>query len=159
MAAALLVDTNVWLDAEYGDGKPGVASDLLKAARKAGVRLGIASHSLKDIFYLVQRRIKIENQIMGKIPPEHCGKAARIAAWSIVEKLIGSVEVVGSDYSDAYLASKHRAIHDDYEDDLVIAAAMRMNADLLVTSDQALLKHSPVAALSPEDAIHWLENL
>lgn len=158
MAAALLVDTNVWLDAEYGDSKPGAASDLLKTARKADVRLGIASHSLKDIFYLVQRRIKIENQITGKISPEHCGKAARIAAWALVEKLVENVEVVGSDYSDAYLASKHRAIHDDYEDDLVIAAAMRMNADLLVTSDQTLLKHSPVAALSPEDAIHWLEN-
>lgn len=154
---ALLLDTNTWLDIEYGDGG-GWPSAFVRASRSVNARMGIASHSLKDVYYLLQRRLKMLDRQMGNIPPERSAAAARIAAWAAVDHILEVAEVVGSDYADAAIAVKHRSIHDDYEDDLVIAAAMRMNADLLVTSDQDLLKHSPVAALSPQDAVHWLEN-
>ena len=153
---ALLIDTNVWLDMEYGK-RGGWPTEFLIAARVADARLGIASHSLKDVYYLLQRRIKLDDQRSGGVDPERSATAARIAAWAVVEHILNTAEVVGSDYMDAYLATKQRRIHDDYEDDLIIAAAMRMKADLLVTSDQILLKHAPIAALSPQDAIHWLE--
>lgn len=182
---ALLIDTNVWLDMEFGE-RGGWPTEFLVACRMADARMGIAAHSLNDIFYLIQRRIKLDRQRMGgddpqlgdcqrqrvdgqqlgdgqrrgrrRDDPESIASAARIAAWAVVEHILEVAEVVGSDYMDALLATKHRSIHDDYEDDLVIAAAMRMNADLLVTSNQALIKHAPIAALTPQDSIHWLEG-
>ena len=41
----------------------------------------------------------------------------------------------------------------------MLAAAERACADLLVTGDEQLLKHAPVAALCPADAIAYLETL
>ena len=152
---ALLVDTNVWLDVEFGE-RGGWPTELLIAARMADARMGIAAHSLKDVYYLIQRRIKLDAHRRGGVELRQSARAARIAAWAVVEHILESAEVVGSDYMDAHLAAKHRPIHDDYEDDLIIAAAMRMKADLLVTSDQALIRHAPIVALAPQDAIHWL---
>ena len=57
------------------------------------------------------------------------------------------------------MARKQRCLHEDYEDNLVVAAAKRAHADCLVTNDQNLLKHSPVAALSCTDALAYLQAL
>lgn len=43
------------------------------------------------------------------------------------------------------------------EGDRVIAAALRSKADFLITRDEKLLRHSPVAALSPTDMVSYLE--
>lgn len=57
------------------------------------------------------------------------------------------------------MASKQRQLHSDYEDDLIIAAAMRAEADLLVTNDVKLCSHAPVAAMSVENARNYLASL
>lgn len=154
---SFLIDTNVWIDYElsYTESyKP--AREFFRAARQCeGVRMGIAAHSLKDVFYVSRNRAKAANLKDG-MPKESAAASASVIAWSLVDHIMETAEVVGSDYSDAYIATKQRSIHDDYEDDLVIAAAMRMGADFLVTSDADLLRHAPVAALSPEDATKWL---
>ena len=82
----------------------------------------------------------------------------RAAAWAAVSHILEVAEVVGSDYFDAYLAVKERALHDYYEDNLVVAAARRMEADLLVTNDVALIEHSSVPALSLDRATAWLNE-
>ena len=41
----------------------------------------------------------------------------------------------------------------------VVAAARRAKADYLVTNDERLLRHSPVAALSPRDMLALLRSL
>lgn len=66
---------------------------------------------------------------------------------------------VPCDLSDIWMASKQRKLHSDYEDDLIIAAAMRAKADLLVTNDVKLCSHAPVAAMSVEDAKNYLATL
>ena len=48
-------------------------------------------------------------------------------------------------------------LHADFEDDLVIAAALRAKADYLVTNDEGLLRHCPVAALDARDMVALLE--
>ena len=58
---------------------------------------------------------------------------------------------VGADSSDVWLARKYQRVHEDFEDCLVLAAARRAKVDFLVTSDDALLQHAPVAALSVDD--------
>ncbi len=50
-------------------------------------------------------------------------------------------------------------LHDDYEDNLVVAAAQRSRADCLVTNDEKLLRHSPVATFSCRDAAIYLRAM
>ena len=52
---------------------------------------------------------------------------------------------------EALRAMTYRDLHDDFEDDLLLAAAARVDADYVVTSDRALLRHAPVACLDPAD--------
>lgn len=153
---AFLIDTNVWLDYELGYSESHErACRFFRAARIGDARMGIAAHSLKDVFYVARNRAKAANRKDG-MPLDASAKSANAVAWALVEHILESAEIVGSDYMDAYIAHKQRFLHEDYEDDLVIAAAMRMNADFLITSDAALLKHSPVATLVPEDATKLL---
>ena len=44
------------------------------------------------------------------------------------------------------------------EDDLIIAAAERSRADFLVTFDERLTRHAPVAALAPADVLALLDG-
>lgn len=156
---ALLIDTNVWVDYELGGDNADAILAFMRAAARHDARLGIAAHSLKDVFAIVERRLKRSGLGGDKAPAQVSGAAARAVAWGVVEHILEQAEVVGSDYSDAWLAVKGRTLHDCYEDNLVVAAARRMNADLLVTGDKMLLKHAPVAALSVEDATRWLDSL
>lgn len=55
-------------------------------------------------------------------------------------------------------AMRQKGIHPDLEDDLIIAAMERSHADLLVTNDEKLLRHCPVAALDARDAFTWLQD-
>ena len=50
-------------------------------------------------------------------------------------------------------------LHDDFEDDLAIAAAQRVDADFVVTFDRLLIHHAPVACLEPSDMMVLLKTL
>ena len=154
---ALLLDTNVWHDFEMGEDSDRKSSELVLWALAHDVRLGIAAHSLKDLFTLIERDLKAENRKYPLIEAEQSGSAARAVAWGALASIIEHVEIIGSDYMDAYLALKYRTLHDYYEDNLVIAACERMKADVLVTSDQKLLKHAPVLCMTPAAALGWLQ--
>ena len=49
-------------------------------------------------------------------------------------------------------------LHADFEDDLIIAATLRAKADYLVTNNEGLLRHCPVAALDARDMVALLET-
>lgn len=154
----LLLDTNVWLD-NYLGARPGhpVANRLLDLAAQVDADLLVPLTSLKDFFYLMQIELKRCTSADGGAPTPDDIHAIREIAWAALENLSGIATVVGGDGSDAWTARKHRAIHDDFEDGLVIAAALRSKADFLITRDEKLLRHSPVAALSPADMVSYLE--
>lgn len=61
--------------------------------------------------------------------------------------------------SDVWLACKQRPIHGDYEDDLIIAAIQRVGSTVLVTNDEKLLRHCPVAVLDVKDALAYVEQV
>ena len=65
---------------------------------------------------------------------------------------------VGCDESDLWLARKHRTIHHDFEDGLMVAAAKRSEADFIVTRDKQFLSHCPVAALDTFDMLEYLQK-
>ena len=155
---ALLLDTNVLLDYHLAD-RPGHADAfaLIDAALKNDYPLLVASHSLKDFWYIFWQSSKLHCQADGSASLEQASKIAKRMAWACTEQISHIATVVASDASDAWLAIKMHGTHDDYEDNLLVAAAMRAKPRLLVTNDQELIAHSPVATATPKDALAFLD--
>ena len=153
----IVVDANVWLDYLFG-ARPKSADSkrFLAVARRNDIPLVIPAHSLKDVFYLTQKALKDANRRDGKMPPTEAAASARAAAWSAVDFIMELASVGPSDHSDAVIASRNRAIHSDFEDNLVVACAMRTDARMLVTNDEKLIRHSLVATLCAADAYECL---
>jgi len=149
----VVVDANVWLDYLLGARQNHqAAQDFIMEATRRNVPLVVPVHALKDIFNVVQQVLKEANRIDGKQSPETAAASARETAWAVVDHVMELAAVGPADQSDAWIAAKHRRIHDDFEDDLSIATAMRLDAKLLVTSNEQLVRHAPVPCLTPADA-------
>ena len=157
---SLLVDTNVWLDYYLGwRSGHAAAAELIVAACEQGAELLYAAPAVTDVFYLVAVELKRRARAAaGGTLEEGVAAAAGEAAWGCIEHLDEIAGAVGCDGSDLWTARKQKPLHADFEDDLLIAAAMRSNASLLVTNDAALIAHAPVAALSVADALRYLRT-
>lgn len=157
-ALRILVDTNVWLDYFLGE-RAGSADALafLRTARAAGASLLYPASSATDLFYIIcaelKRAVARERGAVG----ETDALAIREIAWSCLGTLRELACAVGMDESDVWLATKFRALTDDFEDGVVLAAAQRAQADYLVTGDTALIAKANVAALAPRDMLAVLE--
>lgn len=117
-------------------------------------------HIIPDVFYLAF--IDAKRLLRGQGSDELVAKAARSTAWEYVNGMQEIATAVGADNSDVWLASKWESLHGDIEDNLVLAAAKRAQADYVVTSDRQLLSHAAlagVAAVSPEDMRAVLQKL
>ena len=122
------------------------------------MHLGIAPHSLATVFYVVHRSLKRIGMAEGRFLEEESAAASKEAAWGVVNNIMEYAEVIGADGSDARIAALHKGAHDVFEDDLVIAAARRMNADLIVTDDLAFARHCPLPAMTVDDALRWIAS-
>lgn len=157
MAKRILCDTNVWLDYYCGT-RPlhDAANRLVKSSLRQGVMLMVPMSCLGDFFYLCRKDLKQGFREFSGSVSESNAAAANEGAWACLDALLNIATVVGGDGSDARIALKHKNLHGDYEDDLVIAAAFRSEADCLVTCDKRLLAKSPILALTPDEAIAYL---
>lgn len=155
----MLLDTNVWLDA-YDGNRPGSkrANELIDRCEQMGTELLYAAESVKDVYYLISASLKRQARKDGGALSESQAKAVSTYALACVANMDEVATAVGMDGSDIRLAQKYHAIHSDFEDNLVLAAARRAKVDCLVTNDEALLRHAPVAALSVDDAIALMET-
>ena len=148
----VLLDTNVWLDA-FDGARPRsrAANELIDFCVSKGIDLLYAVGTAKDVYYLVGASLK--GQARTAVPTLSEGQAGAISAYAAacVANMDEIATAVGADSSDVWLARKYQRIHTDFEGCMVLAAAQRAKADYLVTSDEALLRHAPVAALSVED--------
>lgn len=157
---SMLLDTNVWLDYYLPwRGGHATAKRLIERALEDNRIVAYAVSAAKDVYYLVAAEHKrVERAEAGSLS-ESAARAATITAWGCVNNMQAIACAVPLDHTDAWMASKQRALHGDFEDDLVIAAAMRGKVDYLVTNDEELLRHCPVAALSVTDMYKLLEIL
>ncbi len=154
----LLLDTNIWLSA-YLATRPNhdEVLQLLTQACKCGVELLYPVHASKDLFFLVANDLKrAYRQEHGHLD-EAAAVATNAAAWGCVNHMAELATAVPCDHADVWMAQKQRGLHNDFEDDLVIAAALRSKCDLLVTEDAALREHACVAVASVADAMHWIK--
>lgn len=157
-AKRILVDTNVWI-ANYLPTREGHKSSrsFLRAAWANDVMLLYPAPIIKDVFYLLgleyKRQIRNEKGMLSD------GDAAVVneLAWGCVENMREVATAVGVDETDIWTACKYKRLSKDFEDNLVIAAALRAEADHIVTLDQKLLKKAPISALVPDDIQTLLE--
>ncbi len=159
--AKVLLDTNVWIDAFDGNRKDrcAVANQLISACVTSNVELLYAAVSVKDVYYVLnasQKHAARQANEQGVLN-DNDTRAIEEYAHACTRSMEEVATVVGMDASDLWLAHKLRRIHPDLEDDLVLAAAERAQADYLVTSDDALIRHATVAALRPKDLLALLE--
>lgn len=149
----LVVDSNVWVD-NYLPVRPGwqESRDFLDEACTVGAQLLYPVHVIKDVFYIISMTLKRQEREANDSLSEQAARAVAEAAWGCVENMRENATAVGADESDVWLAFKYRALHSDLEDDLVLAAAERAQADMLVTKDARLIAKATVPAHTPADA-------
>ena len=161
VAERILLDTNVWLDAFLPDRFAGsVARELISLALRCGVNLLYPVHIVPDVFYL--SFIDIKRLIRGQGTDELVAQAARTTAWEYVNTMRETATAVGADESDVWLASRWEYVHNDVEDNMVLAAAKRAKVDYLVSGDKKLLSHAALAgivAVSPEGMLGVLQGV
>ena len=152
----LLVDTNVWLDLYLPSrDQEGIALRLLREASAAGAALAFASQTVLDVY----QQVCVDNKRWlraGGVLSEKWAVAIRRHAWDCVDEMRELATPVPVDASDLYLACRFRDVHDDLEDDLVLAACERSHANYLVTNDRKLLAHAPIDARTPSQMIELL---
>lgn len=150
----LLLDSNVWIDLFASD-RPGRenAQAIVGWAVEREVDLLYAASSVKDVYYLLEEREKRRLRAGGGEVTPASAAAINEYAWGCIHAMGELATVVPVDQSDLWIATKYRSVHGDFEDDMLLAAVERAKADFLVTSDEALLRHAPVAAIAPCDLL------
>lgn len=156
----LVLDTNVWVDDALAF-RPGhqAASMLIYKARAHGVELAYGITSMKDVFYLVTLTCKRYLRDQEVAVSEGAARACIDTAWDVTEKMTELATPIGADLSDVWFARKLRNVHNDLEDNFVVAAAERADADYIVTSDQGLLSNPHVRTMRAEDMLEHLRLL
>ena len=153
----IVLDTNIIVD--YLMGREPACNDcrkLLLEHEKGRHAICASALSLKDAYYLVGMQLKrMERQSSGVLS-DSMAKAANEIAWACMRQLVDSMLVIPIGRGESLRAFTYRDIHDDFEDNLVVAAAADAKADYLVTNDEALLKHAPIACLSSSDMLALL---
>ena len=156
--ACLVLDTNVWLEKYIPwRSRREVVLRLLSAAQSRGCAIAFPSQAALDVYQKVCRENKLWARKHGALT-EPMAQAIKRMAWDCVNEMRELATPVPVDSTDLYLACKYRDIHDDLEDDLVLAACQRVHADYLVTLDRKLLAHSPVEAVTPEQMLELIRS-
>ena len=155
----LMLDTNVLMDycirrtAAYA-----ACSELIGlASASERVMLYATALSLKDVYYLIQQYLKREARAQGPLTDALAG-AARETAWECVRHLVELVQVVDVGGNEVYGAYTLRHLHPDFEDDLLLAAAMQADVGHIVTGDGQLASHAPLTCVSIEDALELVRG-
>lgn len=152
----ILLDTNVWLERYLpGRAQQATVNTLFDEMLAAECALAFPAQSALDVYQRVGREHKLWARKQGVLT-DAMAKAIKRLAWDCVDDMQALATPIPVDGSDFYLACKHRDIHNDLEDDLVIAACQKAHANYLVTLDRKLLAHAPVEAVTPSDMLELL---
>ena len=154
----LVLDANVWLDFYLGN-RPGhdTARSLIQAAQERGLNLLVPITVLDTFVYLMRIELKALEQAERGEVSERAGAAIRETAWAALDNLLEIATPLGAGVAEARIAYKYRRLHNDFEDNLIVAAVQKLDGAYLVSNDRSLLQHAPVAALDSHDALALVE--
>lgn len=153
----ILLDTNVLVDYYLGR-EPGCSAcvSIINLAQDTHPLYATAL-SLKDVYYLVGATLKRAQRMAQGELTQSDARACNEIAWGCVRHAMDITLVAGTGRNECLDALVLRSLHDDFGDNLVAAAARSVQADFIVTGDERLRAHSPVAALSPQDMAALLD--
>ena len=127
---------------------------LIEQAVRAQVTLVYTASTLKDVFYIIPRRMRAKALAEGH---DVEGVSFTPLAWACVETMSEIAVAVGQSLPECSLAWMLRNEHPDLEDNLIFAAAETSNVDFVVTYDRQMLEHFAPACITPTQALHLLE--
>lgn len=154
----LLIDTNVWMD--YFSGRSDRTANVVRLVEIADaserIVLFASSLSVKDVSHLVSAGIKRECRRKTCSLSEGAIAAADETAWACVRQMreLALIAPVGADeVFDSFVFKYH---HNDFEDDLMLGVANRIDADYVVTEDKNLIKHTNGVCIDVEQALRLI---
>ena len=156
-AARVVVDSNVWIDS-YCPWHAGsqAARQFLAKARLNGMMLFYPVHVMKDVVYVLRHEyLRDIKRAKGSVL-EGDALAVDEIALACMRNMNELATAVGADASDIWLANKYLKIHKDFEDNMLLAACKRCDADYLVTSDQRLINDANVLSKTPAQMLSLL---
>ena len=154
----ILLDTNVLVDYLLGR-NPGcnACKRIITLSAEGQHALYAASSSLKDVYHLIEASLKRAQRTQAGGLTDAQANAAAEVAWACTRQLLDTLLVVSVGREECLQAFTLRSLHNDFEDNLVVAAARAAQANFLVTGDAKLRDHAPVGCLSPGDMATLLE--
>lgn len=158
-SAAVILDTCVWLAFllnTEGPGRP--VTLLLRKLRCTGRPVAMTASMRKDVFYIASRETRRQwrSDFPGRAMDAHQSQLIRDMAWTMLEEMDEFAIIVPEGMREDFFARHLRADHDDYEDDLLVGTAQAIGAEMVVTSDEALLRRFPELCATPEAALERL---
>lgn len=151
----LLIDTNVWMD--YFSGRSDRTANVVHLIEVADaserITLFASSLSVKDVSYLVSAAIKRECRRKTGSLSNDAIAAADETAWACVRQMreLALIAPVGADeVFDSFVFRPH---HNDFEDDLMLGVANRIDADYVVTEDKNLIRHTNGVCIDVKQAL------
>lgn len=157
----ILVDTNVWLDYFLARGAhhDAVSMFVARACEREDIALCIPSLSLKDLAYQLASFMKLDARRAGKDVTPDIAAAAREVSWGCVRNVLEKALVAPVGRAEVLSAFTYKRIHDDFEDDLVLASLDAAGCQLLMTHDTALKRHMGDLCLTAEEGLELLDEL
>lgn len=154
----ILVDTNIWLDYFLARGAhhDSVSTFIAKACEREDIALYIPSLSLKDLAFQLASLMKLDARRAGKDVTPDIAAAAREVSWGCVCNVLEKALVAPVGRTEVLGAFTYKRIHDDFEDDLVLASLDTADCQLLMTHDAALKQHMGGLCLTAEEGIELL---
>ena len=156
----LLIDTNVWMD--YFSGRSDRTADVVRLFEIADVSEQIAlfasSLSVKDVSYLVSAAIKRECRRKKGSLSDNAIAAADETAWACVRQMreLALIAPVGAD--EVFVSFVFKYHRNDFEDDLMLGVANRIDVDYVVTEDKNLIKHTNGVCINVDQALRLVEG-
>ena len=132
MSKALLLDTNILLDAAMGERPGWAAATLLRDEIAYGGATGyVSASSLKDVYYVLTKY------------------ANESAACAYVEAALDAFTILGVDEGICRLAL--RSNEPGFEDGLIRACAESVPVDFIISRDEKAFRKSTIRRLSAQD--------
>lgn len=152
----LLLDTNIWMD-NYFAHRPFCQESrkLIAYAVEENLTLAYAATSTKDLFFLASSELKrLARQAAGSLS-EESARACSSLAWGFLQNMTEIAVAVPVGEPQIWIATHYRGLHEDYEDDLILAAAESSKADYLVTNDKALFGKASIPTFTSPDMLAY----
>lgn len=149
---SLLVDTNVWVDFILGREGASSVLKMLNAASEDEDPIAVTTSIMKDAFFIIGATIKRKAREEGVSESafQDVSVAAKEVAWSSLMTIQRFSIMLNQGFQEHLEAMTLRDVHNDYEDDLLLATAKSAKIDYLITNDKGLLSNKVVPALSPQ---------